>query len=146
MNLMANRFLDEVSLTEQSNGSAVNIVDQEEVESMEETTMLLWDLDLPMPPDDVFEVQEPPTEVLAVQTQSKGQPVSNDLTIVQSSRGKQTVDHSKAPFVSQKNPINIHTRESPKLDYNIVKDLKKLKANVSFMDMCRIPQQKDFLL
>jgi hypothetical protein len=89
MNLMANRFLDEVSLTEQSSGSAVNIVDQEEVEPSEETTMLLWDPDLPMPPDDVFEVQEPPAEVLDVQTRSKGQPVSNDLTIVQSSRGKQ---------------------------------------------------------
>jgi len=61
-------------------------------------------------------------------------------------RGKQTVDHPKAPFVPQRNPINIHTRESPKLDYNIVEDLKRLKANVSVMDMCRIPQQKDFLL
>jgi hypothetical protein len=55
-------------------------------------------------------------------------------------------DHPKAPFVSRRNPINIHTRESPKLDYNIVEDLKKLKANISVMDMCRIPQQKDFLL
>jgi hypothetical protein len=68
MNLMANRFLDEVSLTEQSSGSTVNIVDQEEVEPPEETTMLLWDPDLSMPLDDVFEVQEPPAEVLAVQT------------------------------------------------------------------------------
>jgi hypothetical protein len=49
MNLMANQFLDEVSLTEQSSGSAVNIVDQEEVEPPEETTMLLWDPDLSMP-------------------------------------------------------------------------------------------------
>jgi hypothetical protein len=62
------------------------------------------------------------------------------------SRGKQTSDHPKESFVSQRNPINIHTRESPKLDYNIVEDLKKLKANISVMDMCRIPQQKDFLL
>jgi hypothetical protein len=61
-------------------------------------------------------------------------------------RGKQTSNHPKEPFVSQRNPINIHTRESPKLDYNIVEDLKILKANVSVMDMCRIPQQKDFLL
>jgi hypothetical protein len=30
MNLMANHFLDEVSLTEQSSNSAVNIIDQEE--------------------------------------------------------------------------------------------------------------------
>jgi hypothetical protein len=35
MNLMANLFLDEVSLTEQSSGLAVNIPDQEEVEPVE---------------------------------------------------------------------------------------------------------------
>ena len=113
---------------------------------MEETSMLLWDPNLLMPLDDVLEVQEPPIEVLAVQTWIKGQPVSNDLIIVQSSRGKQIANHSKAPFISQRNHINIHTQESPKLDYNIVEDLKKLKANVSVMDMFRIPQQKDFLL
>jgi hypothetical protein len=28
----------------------------------------------------------------------------------------------------------------------VVEDLKKLKANISVMDICRIPQQKDFLL
>jgi hypothetical protein len=32
------------------------------------------------------------------------------------------------------------------MDYNIVEDLKKLKANISVMDICRIPQQKDFML
>jgi hypothetical protein len=68
MNLMANQFLDEVSLTEQSNNSVVSIVDQEEVEMSEETTMLLWDPDLSMTLDDEFEVHEPPDEVLAVQT------------------------------------------------------------------------------
>jgi hypothetical protein len=56
------------------------------------------------------------------------------------------VDHPKPLFSSQKNPTNIHTREAPKLDYNVVEDLKNMKANVSVMDMCRIPQQKDFLL
>ena len=56
MNLMANRFLEKVSLTEQSRSSAVNIVDQEKVEPPEETTMFIWDLDLPMPSHDLFEV------------------------------------------------------------------------------------------
>jgi hypothetical protein len=28
----------------------------------------------------------------------------------------------------------------------VVEDLKKLRANISVMDMCKIPQQKDFLL
>ena len=67
MNLMANWFLDEVSLTKQSSDSAMNIVDQEEFDPPEETTMLIWDPDLPMPSKDLFNVQEPPTEVLVVQ-------------------------------------------------------------------------------
>jgi hypothetical protein len=49
-------------------------------------------------------------------------------------------------FSLDKKPISIHTWESPKVDYNVVKDLKKLKANIFVMDMCKIPQQKDFLL
>jgi hypothetical protein len=109
MELMANRFLDEFYLTKKSSDSTVNIVDQEEVDPPEEKTMLLWDPDLPMPFDDIFEIQEPPAEVLALKTRSRGQLVSNDLTIAQTSRGKQTTDHPKAPFVSQINPINIHT-------------------------------------
>jgi hypothetical protein len=124
VNLMANQFLDEVSLTEQSSGLAMNITDQEEVDPSEETTMLLWDPDLPMPPNDVFEFQEPPAEVLTMQTRSKGQLVSSDLITVQSSRGKQKTDHSKAPFVSQRNHINIHTWYSSKMEYNIVEYLK----------------------
>jgi hypothetical protein len=67
MNLMANWFLDEVSLTEQSSGSTVNIIDQDEVETSKEIAMFLWDHDLSMPPEEVFEVQEPPVEVFAVQ-------------------------------------------------------------------------------
>jgi hypothetical protein len=50
--------------------------------------MLLWNLELLMPFNDIFEVLEPPTKVLAVQTRSRGEPVSNDLTISQTLRGK----------------------------------------------------------
>jgi hypothetical protein len=144
MNLMVNQFLDEFSLTEKSSGSTVNIVDLEEFGPSEETTMLLWDPDLSIPSKDIFEIQEPPAEVLSVQTRSRGHLVSNDLNIGKTLRGKKISDHPKAPFPPQRVPINIHTWESPKLDYNIVEDLKRLKANVSVMDMCRIPQQKDF--
>jgi hypothetical protein len=60
--------------------------------------------------------------------------------------GKPAPDHPKSHFVPRRNPIKIHTWESPNLDYNIVEYLKKLKAIISVMDICRIPQQKDFLL
>ena len=124
----------------------MNTIDQEEVDPPKETTMLIWDPDLQMPFDDLFEVQEPPAEVLVVKTWSRGQPVSNDLTTAQTLGGKPIPDHPKSPFVPQRNPINIHTRELPKLDYNIVEYLKKLKENISVMDMCRIHQQKEFML
>jgi hypothetical protein len=136
---MANRFLDEISLTKQSNGLVMNVVDQEEIDPPEDTTMLIWDPNLIMPSDDLFEFQELAVEVLVVQTRSKGQPVSNDLTTTRTSEVRSTPDHLKAPFSLHKNPINIHTRESPKLDYNVVEDLKKLKSNISVMDLCRIP-------
>jgi len=146
MNLMANWFLDEVSLTEQPSESTINIVDQEEVDPLEGTTMLIWDSDLFMPYDDLYEVQEPPTEILAVQTRSRGQPVLDNLSTTQTLGGRSALDHPKAPFSPRRNPINIHTQELPKLDYNIVEDLKKLKANMSVMEICRIPQQKEFML
>jgi hypothetical protein len=49
--------------------------------------------------------------------------------------GRSTPDHPKSSFSPCKNPINIHTRESPKLDYNIVEDLRKLKGNILVMDI-----------
>jgi hypothetical protein len=81
-----------------------------------------------------------------VKNRSKGPPVSKDPTTTQMSRERSTPNHPKAPFDPRKNPINIHMRESPKLEYNIVQDLKKLKDNISVMDICRIPQEKYFLL
>jgi hypothetical protein len=44
------------------------------------------------------------------------------------------------PFTPGKKSISIHTHDSPKLDYNVVEDLNKIKANVLVMDICRIPQ------
>ena len=124
----------------------MNVLDQEEIDPPKDTTMLILDHDLIMPSDDLFQVQEPPTELSVVQTRSKGPHVSKDPTTTQMSGERSTPDQMKAPFSPHKNPISIHTQESPKLEYNVVEDLKNLKANISVMDICRIPQQKDFLL
>jgi len=66
MNLMANRFLYEVSLTEKPRSSVMNVVDQEEIDPPEDTTMLIWDHGLIMPSDNLFQVQETPREVSIV--------------------------------------------------------------------------------
>jgi hypothetical protein len=102
--------------------------------------MLIWDPGLIMPSDDLFESQESPVEVSVVKTCGKGPPVSKDIASTQTSRSNTTPDHPKSPFSPSKNPISIDTRESPKLDYNIVEYLKKLRANISVMDICKIPQ------
>jgi hypothetical protein len=78
--------------------------------------------------------------------QIKRQPIQSNPTTTQSSRVNQVANHPKPLFSSQRNPTNIHTREKPKLDCNVVEFLNKMKANVSVMDICRIPQQRDFLL
>jgi hypothetical protein len=77
---------------------------------------------------------------------SKSQPFQSNPTTTQLSPGKQAVDRPKPLFSSQNNPTNIHTWETPKIDYNVVEYLEKMKDNVSIMNMCRIPQQKYFLL
>jgi hypothetical protein len=97
--------------------------------------MLIWDPDLIMPSDYLFESQEQPAKFLVIQTCSKGPHVSKDTAATHTSGSKANPDHSKTPFSLGKNPISIHTGESPKLDYNVVKDLKKLKANISVMDI-----------
>jgi hypothetical protein len=109
MDLMANQFLDEVSLDEQPRSSVMNVADQEEIDPPKDTTMLIWYLGLIMPSDDLFQVQEPPSEISVVQTRSKSPPVSKDPTTTQTSGERSTPDHPKSPFSPRKNPISIHT-------------------------------------
>jgi hypothetical protein len=84
MNLMANHFLGEVSLTEPPNSSTFNISDQEEADPPQDMTMLIWDPDVIVSSDDLFKPQAPPTEISLVQTCSKGQrsPKDTDTTHV----------------------------------------------------------------
>ena len=89
--------------------------------------------------DDLFESPEQPTKVSVAKTRSKGETDSKNIDATRASQSKLIPDHPKIPFTPGNKPISIHTRESPKLDYNVVEDLKKLKANISVMDICRIP-------
>jgi hypothetical protein len=38
----------------------MNVVDQEDIDPLKDTTMLIWDPDLIIPYDNLFKVQEPP--------------------------------------------------------------------------------------
>jgi hypothetical protein len=112
MNLMVNRFLDECSLTEKTSGSIINTIDWEIQEPSEETSMMLWVSNHPMPFNDANEVQEPPVEVLDVQTRGISQMVQTNPTTTQLSRGNQAIVRPKPLFPSQKNPTNIYTGRS----------------------------------
>jgi hypothetical protein len=87
----------------------MNVVDQEDMDPPEYTPILIWDLELIIPSNDLFEVQEPLIEVSVVKTRSKGQLVSNDLTTTQNLSRNSTLHHPKTPFSPRRNPINIHT-------------------------------------
>jgi hypothetical protein len=63
MNLITNQFLDKASLTKQPSSSVMNVVDQEDIDPPEYTTMFIWDPELIMPFNDLFESQETPIEV-----------------------------------------------------------------------------------
>jgi ribonuclease HI len=112
----------------------------------EATAILIWDPDVIASSDDLFKPWTPPTEILVVQTRSKGQTDPKGTNATRTSQSKLTLDRPRTPFAPEKNPISIHTHDSPKLYYNVVEYLKKLKANVLVMDICRIPQQKYLLL
>jgi hypothetical protein len=99
MNLMANRFLDEVSLPEQPSGSVMNVVDQEEIDPPEDTTMLIWDPDLIMPSDDLFESQEPPAEVSVVQNEVRVH-LSQKISLLPKLRGKDNPRSPESTFFS----------------------------------------------
>ena len=101
--------------------------------------MLIWDPDMITSSSDLFESREQPTKVSIVQMHSKGQPGSKNTDTTQAPQSKLNLNRSKIPFSLSQNPIIIHTKEFPKLDYNVVKDLKKLKANISVVEICRIP-------
>ena len=34
----------------------------------------------------------------------------------------------------------------PQMDYDIVEDIKKVRANISLFEICKVPQQKEKLL
>ena len=87
----------------------MNVADQEDIDPPEDTTMLIWDTNLIMPYDDLFQVQEPPAKISVVKTRSKGPPVSKDPTTTQTSGERSTPDHPKTPSAPHKNPISIHT-------------------------------------
>ena len=46
---------------------------------------------------------------------------------------------------SEENADKPHPIEQP-MDYDIMEDLKKIKANVPLFEMCKVPQQKERLL
>jgi hypothetical protein len=65
-------------LGQTSSNLAMNTVDQEEFDPPQDTTMMIWDLDLIMPSNDLFESREQLAEVSVTHTRSKGPPGSKD--------------------------------------------------------------------
>jgi hypothetical protein len=76
-------FLDGCALTEKPGDQASNTTENEVSEPPEQTTMVLWDINHMSPSDDPTEEEEPPNEILVVQTRSKGPITQNQPIIAQ---------------------------------------------------------------
>ena len=57
------------------------------------------------------------------------------------SQGPKQNDTMAKPNEEKMNAHKPHPIE-PQMDYDIVEDIKKIKANVSLFEMCKVPQQK----
>jgi hypothetical protein len=145
MNLLENNFLDGCSLTEQPNDHTSNTAENEESEPPEKTTMVLWDVSHTSSFEVPIEEEECP-KILAVQTRSKTPILQNQPTIAQAPKKTPKYSSLAQPTPPLSSGLKFQAHKTTKLEYNVVEDLKKLKANISVMDLCRIPQQKDLLL
>jgi hypothetical protein len=145
MNLLENCFLDGCSLTEQPNDHTSNTAENEVSEPPEKTTMVLWDVSHTSS-FDVPTEEEEFLEILAVQTRSKAPIVQNQPTIAQAPKRPPKYSSLAQPTPPLSYGLKFQAQETTKLEYNVVEDLKKLKANILVMDLCRIPQQKYLLL
>jgi len=97
--------------------------------------MVLWDINHMSTPDDSTEEEEPPNEILVVQTRSKGPITQNQLIIAQDPKKPE-----KPTSSTQSNPLlsstpKFQTHEVSKLEYNVVEDLKNMKENIFVMDL-----------
>jgi hypothetical protein len=125
MNLMANHFLERCSMIEKLGDKASNTTKDESSEPLEQTTMVLWDINHMMSFDDLTKEEELPTKVLVMQTRSKGHITQNQPIISHApkkpnnttSLAKTTPIHSSAP--------KFPTQEVSKLEYNVVETSKR---------------------
>ena len=98
--------------------------------------MVLWDINHRIH----FNGEEEfPNEVLVVQTRRKFHVTKNHPIISQAPKKLDSIVPlvKLAPIL--KSPPKFTTPETSKLEYNVVEELKKMKASILVMDLCRIP-------
>jgi hypothetical protein len=108
--------------------------------------MVLWDINHMMPFDELTQEEEFPSETLVVQTRSKGPVTQNHPIIAQAPKKPDNSTPLAKPTPILNSAPKFPTQEVSKLEYNVVEDFKKMKENIYVMDLCRIPQQKEYLL
>jgi hypothetical protein len=83
---------------------------------------------------------------MEVQKRSKAHVVKNQHVIAQAPRKPAKNTSLDQPTPSLNYGPKFQAQETTKLEYNMVEYLRKLKSNISMMDLCRIPQKKFLLL
>jgi hypothetical protein len=144
MNLVENIFLDGCAQAEESNEQLEGDLEEESPEHSNEIAMVLWDM---FPGLNLVEDDEVVEEGLAIQTRSKGPYLNNNQLCPK----LQIQENMGCESHCQTFPYDLYmhkpsTSYSESMEYNIVKDLKKIKENISILDICKISQQCKLLL
>jgi hypothetical protein len=72
--------------------------------------------------------------------------VQNQPTIAQAPKITPKSSHLAQPTPLLSSSLKFLAHETKILEYNVVEYLNKFKANISMMDLCKIPQHKYLLL
>jgi len=145
MNLVENMFLDGCAQERESNEQLKGVLEEEYSEPSNEIAMVIGDM---FPDANLTDDDEVLQETLAVQTRSKEPVIQQQLIVsqAQNTRKSWIVNPTIRPnhvFYDMHKPSTIY---SESMEYNVVEYVKKIKANILILDICKISHQCKLLL
>jgi hypothetical protein len=109
--------------------------------------MVLWDI---LPKLNLVDDEETKAEICAssdYNLRSKGHIPQQSSSTLQKSNIKKTQATITGPLNSKSaSKPSTNNQDIVSMEYNIVEDLKKIKANISILDLCKISHQRKLLL
>jgi hypothetical protein len=162
MTLVINQLLDQQEVVDDQTKETKKEETIEDKDTIEESTMFLWDWCLDSDDEQVEDnlcrrYPDPKGAPKDYNLCNKGVVANTPLPskIVPSPRKispPTTAQKPNNPAQANSNPNTSQENKTPNryethaLEYNVIEDLKKTKANISLYDICALPQQRDLIL